>query len=66
MLFVYCSNEEYEATALELSNRYNDVKLIERTQSYHSFKPVAEGVIQVRKFSSSVDFENFIIWREED
>lgn len=51
MVFMHCSEEEYENTKAELIGKYNSLKRIDGTQQLHSFKPTAEGEFEVRKYS---------------
>lgn len=66
MLYIYCSNEEYKRAFEEdeNGNRYAKVKTLSGTQSYHSFKPVAEGLIEVRRYSGSNECKTFSIIKE--
>lgn len=57
VLFFFCTQEEYDTTKVELANRYANVMTIEGTQSHHSFKAIAEGEFEVRRFSDSEIFD---------
>lgn len=53
MEFMYCSEEDYVSTSLELVGLYEKVKPIDGTQGFHSFKPVSNGRLEVKKYSES-------------
>lgn len=56
-VFMFCSNNDYETTSLELANRYDKVKTIPGTQQMHSFKPIGGAQLEVRKYSECPEYE---------
>lgn len=57
--FIFCTNAEYEEESRLLRNRYNNVKTIQGTQSHHSFKPISNRLIEVRRYSA--DQNNHVV-----
>lgn len=53
MSFVYCNGTEYAKVANELKNRYNDVKTVVGTRSFHSYVPLDNKTMELRRYSTS-------------
>lgn len=53
MEYIFCTEEEYNNVSLELAGRYERVRPIDGTQGYHSFRPISNGRLEVRKYSES-------------
>lgn len=51
--FIFCTNEEYEGHARQQRTRYNNVRAIIGTQSYHSFTPINEKTIEAKTISDA-------------
>lgn len=51
--YMFCSKEEYAAMKVQHERRYDNVKTIHGTQSYHFFKPIDDKTIETAKFSDS-------------
>lgn len=57
--FVYCSKSEHEAIEKSYQKRFNQAKLVEGTQSFHSFTPIDEQRISARSYSAAEESEIF-------
>lgn len=57
--FIFCSNTEHEAEVRTSRNRYNNVRTITGTQSFHAFNPIDERRIETRKYSYARVKETF-------
>lgn len=53
MSFVLCTDVEYLTIAKKLKNRYNHVDTAAGTRSFHSFVPIDNKTMEVRRYSSS-------------
>lgn len=53
IIFEYCSENDHIQTENELKNRYDNVKVIKGTQSFHCFIPIDKNQIIVKQYSNS-------------
>lgn len=49
--FIFCSDREHEEESQRSRNRYNDIRGIQGTQSFHFFKPLNAIEVEARRFS---------------
>lgn len=63
--FVFCTTEEYNATAKELENRYVNVQTIPGTRSYHAFIPTSEHTMDVKRYSASKKSKSVDLYKKE-
>lgn len=57
MEIMYCSTEDYNATALKEIGRYNNIRTITGTLGLHSFIPKTNGEIEVKQYSECISSE---------
>lgn len=58
--FIYCSRSEHENIEKSYRKRFNQaIRLVEGTQSFHSFTPVDEKQISARSYSEAEESETF-------
>ncbi|KAJ8664655.1 hypothetical protein QAD02_006317 [Eretmocerus hayati] len=65
MKIVFVPKEEIIQNEVFLNERNEGVKTIEGTRGYHSFEPLDEERIRVKKYSSSQDYKDVIIKRKQ-
>lgn len=53
--FSFATTEEYECMASHLNEQYNNAKIIQGTQKFHSFIPVSENKIKAKRYSNCND-----------
>lgn len=63
MVFIHCTEQDHEKTEDELIGKYNKVKRIDGTRQLHSFIPIAEGKLSVKKYSVSTNSQTVKITR---
>lgn len=63
MKIIFCSKFDYTLTFGELYRRYDRVKTIEGTQRFHSFQPISNRMLEVKRYSESEYFELFTLLR---
>lgn len=61
IVFRFCSEADYNRIERHLRNKFNDINGITGTRMYHSFVPINDKTIQVRRFSECENFENFVL-----
>lgn len=53
--YAYFSEKHFQTMEKKLKSRYTKVKQISGTQSFHSFRPLSENYISVKRFSFSTE-----------
>lgn len=53
MSFVYCTKDEYNEEAKKHETRYDNVNLVVGTRSFHSFIPIDDKTMKIKRFSAS-------------
>lgn len=53
----FSSKQDHKKTAKKLKSGFDAAKTVTGTLQYHSFIPTADGILQLRKFSSHTEFD---------
>lgn len=62
MKIFFCTEFEYTKMFWELNGRYERVQTIQGTQQFHSFQPISNNILKVKKYSESEYYELFTLY----